>query len=80
MRYCLVYDEDGEKYIIPFEKRDEFQNEAFESHAYWNIGHHDDPYKGTPPVFPPDWAVKLEGETLSFENPQIDGVEINGQD
>lgn len=64
MRYFLSSDGDSRNYIVPMDKKEEWE--------IWTELDEDNPDRWTAPYY----AVQVEGELLSFENPMLDDEPI----
>jgi len=64
VRYCLVADGDGHTWLVPLEKRPEFERHI----THCECGEED--------FDEPSYAHRVEGGLLSFTHPQLDGKDV----
>lgn len=68
MRYCIVSDDSGHKYLCPLDKREEAEATLNAISTYWDNFHPDNPEN--PPV-EPDYLERINPHMLSFTDPQL---------
>ena len=75
-RYCLVGDGDGHQWMCPLDRKPEVEENIEAIEDYWATGDYD---KECPKDLTQD-LPRVEGETLSFTSPHLNGKPVFDED
>lgn len=74
MRYCIIGDQSGHRWLCPLDKKNEVEDSIQAVEEYWEDADYD---RECPENLTEKYNLPaLEGGVLSFENPQINGKEV----
>ena len=72
MRYCIIGDDSGHRWLCPLDRKQEVEDSIRAVEEYWS----DMDPEGECPEDLTEGLTRLEGGTLSFTDPMVDGERI----